>query len=58
MWHTHVERRIKAYTAMQSRSHYSYEDDDDGDVYNYDILFTLFLSGCLMIFLYYSYNEY
>ena len=31
MWHTHVERRIIAYTAMQSRSHNSDDDDDDDD---------------------------
>ena len=48
MWHTNVERRIIAYTAMQSRSHYS--DDDDND----DIFSTLFLSRVFMIFMLYN----
>ena len=53
MWHRNVERRIIAHTDMQSKSHYSddeYEDDDDYDNDD-DILFTLFLSRVLMIFM-------
>ena len=49
MWHTNVERRIIAYTSMQSKSHYS-DDDDDYDNDD-DILFTLFMSRFLMIFM-------
>ena len=48
MWHTNVERRIIAYTAMQSMSYYSDGDDYDGDD---DILLSLFLSRFLMIFM-------
>ena len=51
MWHTNVERRIIAYTAMQSKSHYSDDDDDDDYDNDDDILFTLFLSRFLMIFM-------
>ena len=48
MWHTKVERRIIAYTAMQSKSYYSDDDDYDGGD---DILLSLFLSRFLIIFM-------
>ena len=46
-----VERRMRVYKAMQPMSDYSVDDDDDDYVHEDDILFTLFLSSCFMIFM-------